>query len=97
MSPTRHPITLPDFGYGTNQVLISAWFVDCGETVFEGDPIAQALIPGMTFDIESPATGKLGGILKGVDSIVLAGDPIGWIENDSNSNIEGLRSETDTE
>jgi pyruvate/2-oxoglutarate dehydrogenase complex dihydrolipoamide acyltransferase (E2) component len=35
------------------------WYADPGETVFEGDRLVEVLVDGATFDVASPATGKL--------------------------------------
>jgi pyruvate/2-oxoglutarate dehydrogenase complex dihydrolipoamide acyltransferase (E2) component len=51
------PIILPELG--TASVVLSVWFADAGELVFEGDRIAEVMVAGATFDVPSPATGRL--------------------------------------
>jgi pyruvate/2-oxoglutarate dehydrogenase complex dihydrolipoamide acyltransferase (E2) component len=51
------PIALPDLG--TERVIFSLWYVRPGERVFEGDRVAEVLIPGATFDVSAPANGVL--------------------------------------
>ena len=51
------PITLPDLG--SARAVFSLWYVRAGDRVFEGDRIAEVLIPGATFDVPAPATGTL--------------------------------------
>jgi pyruvate/2-oxoglutarate dehydrogenase complex dihydrolipoamide acyltransferase (E2) component len=53
----RIAIVLPDVG--TAPVVLSAWFADPGDTVFEGDRIVEVLVDGATFDVSSPASGRL--------------------------------------
>jgi pyruvate/2-oxoglutarate dehydrogenase complex dihydrolipoamide acyltransferase (E2) component len=50
-------ITLPDLG--TERATFSLWYVRPGDRVFEGDRVAEVLIPGATFDVPSPANGVL--------------------------------------
>jgi pyruvate/2-oxoglutarate dehydrogenase complex dihydrolipoamide acyltransferase (E2) component len=53
----RIAIVLPDVG--TAPVTLSTWFAAPGDAVFEGDRIVEVLIDGATFDVSSPATGRL--------------------------------------
>ncbi|MDB5338681.1 MAG: hypothetical protein JWN70_4300, partial [Planctomycetaceae bacterium] len=48
-----------------------------GETVHEGDRIVELSLPGMTFDINSPADGQLISIDKTLGSEVHPGDILG--------------------
>jgi pyruvate/2-oxoglutarate dehydrogenase complex dihydrolipoamide acyltransferase (E2) component len=50
-------ITAPDLG--TTRVKFSLWYVQLGDRVFEGDRLAEVLIPGATYDISSPINGRL--------------------------------------
>jgi pyruvate/2-oxoglutarate dehydrogenase complex dihydrolipoamide acyltransferase (E2) component len=40
-------------------VVLSAWFADTGEVVFEGDRLVEVLAGAATFDVAAPATGRL--------------------------------------
>jgi len=51
------PIILPELG--ASPVVLSVWFADPGERVFEGDRLVEVLVNGATFDVPSPATGRL--------------------------------------
>jgi pyruvate/2-oxoglutarate dehydrogenase complex dihydrolipoamide acyltransferase (E2) component len=61
-------INLPELG--SERATLSLWYVRPGERVFEGDRVAEVLIPGATFDVPAPATG----ILR--DRIALPNDPL---------------------
>jgi pyruvate/2-oxoglutarate dehydrogenase complex dihydrolipoamide acyltransferase (E2) component len=50
-------IILPELGAAP--VVLSHWFADPGETIFEGDRLVEVLVGGATFDVASPATGRL--------------------------------------
>jgi pyruvate/2-oxoglutarate dehydrogenase complex dihydrolipoamide acyltransferase (E2) component len=48
---------MPDLGVAP--VRMSAWLADVGEDVYEGDRLAEVRVPGATFDVAAPATGRL--------------------------------------
>jgi pyruvate/2-oxoglutarate dehydrogenase complex dihydrolipoamide acyltransferase (E2) component len=50
-------IRLPELG--AYPVVLSAWFADPGEAIFEGDRLVEVLVDGATFDVSAPATGRL--------------------------------------
>jgi pyruvate/2-oxoglutarate dehydrogenase complex dihydrolipoamide acyltransferase (E2) component len=66
--PRRVPITVPDLG--SDRATLSLWYVRPGDRVYEGDRVAEVLIPGATFDVPAPATGVLG------DRLALPTDPV---------------------
>lgn len=78
--PQRFAIAVPDLGQGAECVVVSAWLVDVGQFVVAGDRVAEVLLPGITFDIESQRTGFLCEILKPVDAAAESGDVLGWVE-----------------
>ena len=53
----RAEVILPELG--ASPVVLSAWLADPGDTVFEGDRLVEVLVEGATFDVPSPATGRL--------------------------------------
>lgn len=64
----RVPVLLPDLG--SPRCNLSLWFVRIGETVREGDRLAEVNFPGAVVDIASPADGVL------IERIALAGDEL---------------------
>jgi pyruvate/2-oxoglutarate dehydrogenase complex dihydrolipoamide acyltransferase (E2) component len=64
----RSEIVLPDLQAGP--ALLSVWFADLDEVVFEGDRLVEVLVGGATFDVPAPATGRL------VEKRALANDPL---------------------
>jgi pyruvate/2-oxoglutarate dehydrogenase complex dihydrolipoamide acyltransferase (E2) component len=62
------PITLPELG--DRRAVLSLWYVRPGDRVFEGDRVAEVLLPGATFDVPAPATGIL------ADRLALPNDPV---------------------
>jgi pyruvate/2-oxoglutarate dehydrogenase complex dihydrolipoamide acyltransferase (E2) component len=57
MQRPKVAIVLPDVGAAP--VVLSTWFADPGDIVFEGDRLVEVLVGGATFDVSSPATGRL--------------------------------------
>lgn len=74
----RVEIALPDLG--TTRMKFSLWYVELGERVFEGDRVAEIVIPGATFDVAAPTTGKLIERRKLPNDPVAPGEVLGTIE-----------------
>ncbi len=74
----RTDIRLPELG--ADPAVVSVWFADPGETVYEGDRLVEILVGGATFDVSSPATGRLIGKLALADDPVLPGQVLGVME-----------------
>jgi pyruvate/2-oxoglutarate dehydrogenase complex dihydrolipoamide acyltransferase (E2) component len=78
--PKRVAIVLPDLG--SPRVSFSLWYVRAGDTVYEGDRVAEVLIPGATFDVAAPVTGTLTERLVLPDDALVTGQVLGWIEEE---------------
>ena len=74
----RTDIRLPELG--ADPAVVSVWFADPGETVYEGDRLVEILVGGATFDVSSPATGRLIGKLALPDDPVLPGQVLGVMD-----------------
>lgn len=74
----RAEILLPELGAAP--AVVSVWFADSGEAVYEGDRLVEILVGGATFDVSSPATGRLIGKLALPDDPVLPGQVLGVME-----------------
>lgn len=76
----RVPLTLPEMG--TGRITFSLWYVRVGESVWQGDRVAEVLIPGVAYEVQAPTDGVLG------EQAVFPGDPLspgqvlGWIDTD---------------
>ena len=75
--PNEHDITVPDLGAGKLPVRVCSWLVQIGETIHEGDRIVELSLPGVTFDIHSPADGQLIAMEKSTGDEVRQGDVLG--------------------
>ncbi|MES2788385.1 MAG: biotin/lipoyl-containing protein [Planctomycetota bacterium] len=78
--PAEYNIIVPDVGAGTLRIRVCSWLAELGETVREGDRIVELSLPGMTFDINSPADGLLIAIDKTLGTEVHPGDILGRLQ-----------------
>ena len=67
-------VKLPTLGEDAgDEARVAFWYVDVGEEVDEGDDLVQMLTDKATFDIPSPAAGKLIGQSAEEDQTVKVG------------------------
>lgn len=76
---TLHSIVMPDIGAENLPMQVCSWLVELGEQVREGDRLVEVSLPGLTFDVSSPAAGRLSAIDKCVGTDVQPGDVLGKI------------------
>jgi len=76
----RKQILLPDLGAAP--AVLSVWFAEPGEPVFEGDRLVEVLVGGATFDVSAPATGHLAEKCVFPDEPIQAGQVLGVVEAD---------------
>ena len=74
----RTEILLPELGAAP--AVLSVWFADPGDEVFEGDRLVEVLVGGATFDVSAPATGRLAERWVLPDQPVRAGQVLGVVE-----------------
>jgi pyruvate/2-oxoglutarate dehydrogenase complex dihydrolipoamide acyltransferase (E2) component len=83
-------VILPELGVEPGQsVVLSVWFADEGDFVYEGDRLVEVLIPGATFDVPSPATGRLAEVLAFPDDELQTGQVLGLVEVEEGQPDEG--------
>ena len=67
-------VPLPDLGEDAgNEARVAFWYVDPGEEVNEGDDLVQMLTDKATFDVSSPATGKVAELMADEEQTVKVG------------------------
>jgi pyruvate/2-oxoglutarate dehydrogenase complex dihydrolipoamide acyltransferase (E2) component len=71
-------IILPELGAGP--VVLSVWFADRGDAVYEGDRLVEVRVGGATFDVPAPATGRLAEKHALPDDSVAPGQALGIIQ-----------------
>jgi pyruvate/2-oxoglutarate dehydrogenase complex dihydrolipoamide acyltransferase (E2) component len=77
----RKPILLPELGAAP--AVLSVWFAEPGEPVFEGDRLVEVLVGGATFDVSAPATGYLAEKCVFPDEALSTGQILGVVEVDA--------------
>lgn len=76
---TSTAIVLPDLRVRDEPVHISSWLVQPGEPLERGDRVVELLLAGVTFDVASPAAGRVDKIRKPAGAVVTSGEIVGWI------------------
>jgi pyruvate/2-oxoglutarate dehydrogenase complex dihydrolipoamide acyltransferase (E2) component len=74
----RAEIRLPDLGAAS--VVLSVWFADLGDMVYEGDRVVEVRIGGATFDVAAPATGFLAEKFQLANDKLETGQVLGLVE-----------------
>lgn len=74
----RLPVRLPELD--AVGVRFGLWLVEPGESVYEGDRLAEVLIEGASIDVNSPATGRLVERLAWPRDVLTAGQVLGFVE-----------------
>ena len=78
--PQRVAIELPTLG--TDRAIFSLWYVRLGERVYEGDRVAEVLIPGATFDVPARTSGLLIERLVFPNDALVPGQVLGIIQEE---------------
>lgn len=77
-------ILVPELGAAADDVVtVSCWLVSVGDEVVEGDRIVELLVGEVTFDVASPASGRLMETAYEADDTVEQGAVLGWLQPDS--------------
>ncbi len=79
----RTEIVLPELGAAP--AVLSVWFADPGDEVFEGDRLVEVLVDGATFDVPAPATGRLAEKRALPDDPLSPGQVLGVVEVEQSS------------
>jgi pyruvate/2-oxoglutarate dehydrogenase complex dihydrolipoamide acyltransferase (E2) component len=73
-------LVMPDLGLGETPLVASAWLVDAGAPVVEGDRLLEVLGGVVTVDLPSPVTGRLREWLVAEDDPIQVGARLAVIE-----------------
>jgi pyruvate/2-oxoglutarate dehydrogenase complex dihydrolipoamide acyltransferase (E2) component len=73
-------VILPDLGTGPDvPIVVSHWYAERGESVWEGDRLVELLVGPATFDVPAPASGRLAEIRGEEDDRVEPGAVLGLL------------------
>ncbi len=76
---TRHAIKVPELELPGVSIVLSAWLINVGDLVVEGDRVAEIVAGAAMFDLESPVTGILVEKLAAEDEQVIVGQVVGML------------------
>ena len=74
-------VVLPELG--AVPAVLSLWFADPGDAVFEGDRLVEILVGSATFDVSAPATGRLAEKRAWPDDRLVPGQVLGVVAVES--------------
>lgn len=74
----RRPIVVPPVGPA--RVRLSVWFVRPGDSVYAGDRLVELLVDDATFDVSSPADGRLAEKSAQPGDALTPGQTVGYLE-----------------
>ncbi|MCC5890750.1 MAG: biotin/lipoyl-binding protein, partial [Alkalibacterium sp.] len=86
---------LPDVGEGMAEGEIVSWLVSEGDTVEEGDSIAEIQNDKSVEELASPVDGKIKKFLVEPGTVASVGDPI--VEIDAEGDASGEEEDADTD
>lgn len=73
-------VILPELGTGPDEpIIVSYWFAERGDEVWEGDRLVEVLVGPATFDVSAPASGRLVEIRGREDDRVAPGAVLGLV------------------
>jgi pyruvate/2-oxoglutarate dehydrogenase complex dihydrolipoamide acyltransferase (E2) component len=76
-------VLVPELGSDPAEpIVVSLWFADEGDEVFQGDRLVELVIGGATFDVSAPADGRLVEVCVPDSDVVQVGDVLGFIETE---------------
>lgn len=73
-------VVLPELGEGITKATVSYWYFQIGQTVKQGEDLAEFTTDKATFNVPSPAAGKITEILFREGQSVNVGEAIAKIE-----------------
>lgn len=83
------PVSVPHLSADGRPCTFVQWLADLDSQVDQGDWIAELLMEGVLFSLESPATGRLAKIDALPGSQVDVGRQIAWIEPNDEPHASG--------
>ena len=76
----RVPIIMPKMSMTMTEGEVSGWMAKVGDVISEGDVVCEVMTDKVDMEVESTVAGTLVEIVAAEGTIVVVGDPIGWVE-----------------
>jgi len=77
----RHEILVPRLSETAEEGILVTWFVEPGQPVKAGDPVAEVQIEKMASEVTAPATGRVTGLLAAQGDVVTQGALLAVVES----------------
>ena len=85
-------VTLPELGIAPDEpILISHWYARRGDEIWEGERLVEVVVGAVTFDVPSPASGRLARIRVREDEQVRPGQVLAHLAVDGDGDQPGDR------
>lgn len=76
-------ICVPDLGHDATEAILVGWHRQPGDTVTQGEPVADVMTDKVNVEVESPANGTLVELRAAPDETVAVGAVIATLETTS--------------
>lgn len=73
-------VVLPELGEGITKATVSYWYIQAGQDVGKGEDLVELTTDKATFNLPSPASGKLFEIIYAEGQSVKIGEVLATIE-----------------
>ncbi|WP_197443497.1 lipoyl domain-containing protein [Maioricimonas rarisocia] len=83
--PERKTVDLPDLGAGDVPVRLVQWLVEPGAPLAVGERMAEVVVGGVLFHVESQISGMILEHLVERDALLSAGQPLCVVEPDEDA------------
>lgn len=84
------PLIMPKMSMTMEEGTVVAWHKAEGDTISQGDVVAEVLTDKVDMEVEATHDGVLSRIVAQVDEVVKVGDPIGYIESEQDDLLGDL-------
>lgn len=89
-------VVLPDLGTGPDEpIVVSHWFAERGDEVWEGDRLVEVLVGPATFDVAAPWSGRLAAIQGVEDDRIWPGAVLGLVAVAEEGDVDDLNAAPD--
>ena len=75
-------VTVPQFAEGATRIKLNRWLCAVGDTIAEGQEVAEATTDKIAVSIEAPCAGTLREILVEAGEAVTVGQALGRVESE---------------
>src|SRR5699024_3449646 len=86
-------VTMPKMSMTMEEGTMVSWLKNVGDPVKESEPIAEVANDKVDMEVESPYAGTRARTVAEINDVIKVGDPIAYIESESDDLLGGLFDE----